>query len=134
MLEDLTALADDLRRKDPETWEKIERGIPLKPRGQYLTYDNGEIRSVQYEAAFIPFSELPAEVAMNWLQGCLQRACEKRGWPIVLAFDCNPVHPRTWEAEICNGLENGVLGSAKGCPSPAHALLAAYLQALEAMR
>jgi hypothetical protein len=65
------------------------------------------------------------------IQGCIQRACEKHGWPIILAYDCDPDQPKTWEAEICNGKENGLLGSSKGCDSPAGAILAAYLAAIK---
>ena len=63
------------------------------------------------------------------LQGCIQRACERRGWPVVLSFDCDPDHPHTWVAEICDGW--ALLGMAVGHESPAEALLSAYIAAVK---
>ena len=63
------------------------------------------------------------------LQGCIQRACERRGWPVVLSFDCDPDHPQTWVAEICDGW--ALLGMAVRHESPSEALLAAYVAAIK---
>ena len=63
------------------------------------------------------------------IQGRIQRACERRGWPVVLSFDCDPDHPHTWVAEICDGW--ALLGMAVGHESPSEALLAAYVAAVK---
>ena len=133
MPEDLNL--EKLKEKDPATWEAIAKGIPLKPCGQYLTYDNGEIRSVQYQAAFIPFSELLPDVALNHLAGCLQRACESRGWETEQNYRIKgrdgdlPKELRyyavitTWERNVKTYRGSG--------DSPAFALLSAYLAVIE---
>lgn len=64
------------------------------------------------------------------IQGCLQRACERRGWPLILSFDCDPDHPQTWVAEICDG-KGALLGMAVGHESLSEALLAAYVAAVK---
>ena len=67
---------------------------------------------------------------LDSLQGCIQRACERRGWPVVLSFDCDPDHPQTWVAEICDG-KGALLGMAVGHESLSEALLAAYVAAVK---
>ncbi len=66
---------------------------------------------------------------LDSLQGCIQRACERRGWPVVLSFDFDSDHPQTWVAKICDGW--ALLGMAVGHESPAEALLAAYMAAVK---
>lgn len=120
------ALLTRLEKADPETWGRIVRGVPLKPCGQYLTYDNGEIRSVMYKAAYIPFGELLPEVAEAWLQHVLQDAIRANGWQFKLQsvkIDGNPGYESViW---IVRG-ERRDIGN-----SPAEAILRAYLAAIE---
>lgn len=71
---------DRLRGADRVTWERIARGIPLKPCGQYFAYDQGKPSAHQYEDVYIPFGKLIPEVALAWLQACLQVAIRARGW------------------------------------------------------
>jgi hypothetical protein len=66
------------------------------------------------------------------IQGEIQIAISERGWPLIIAFDCNPDAPLKWNVDICSGKVNGLLG--KACfDSPTEAILSAYLAALEAM-
>jgi len=69
------------------------------------------------------------DVFGDHVQGEVQRAIIGRGWPIILSFDCDPDHPETWEAEICNGEVNGLLGRANGL-SPCVVVLDAYISCL----
>lgn len=78
----LSELLEELKGIDPEAWDAIVRGIPLKPLGQYFTFDHGEQTVHQYHDAYLPFSQMERDVALVWLQGSIQRACEKREWEI----------------------------------------------------
>lgn len=98
----LTELLEELKQVDPETYRKWFNDYDV------LGLDQWQLDS---------------------LQGCIQRACERRGWPVVLSFDCDPDHPQTWVAEICDGW--ALLGMAVGRESPAEALLAAYVAAVK---
>jgi len=50
---------------------------------------------------------------------------------LILSFDCDPDHPQTWVAEICDG-KGALLGMAVGHESLSEALLAAYIAAVRA--
>ena len=82
-----------------------------------------EIRSIF--GAVIVKEELRPKIADDIIQGCLQRAIEKRGWGFALHLFNNP---NRYSATI---IEVG--GSWHDSPhsnSPAEALLAAYLEAI----
>ena len=98
----LPDLLEELKQVDPETYRKWFNDYDV------LGLDQWQLDS---------------------LQGCIQRACERRGWPVVLSFDCDPDHPHTWVAEICDGW--ALLGMAVGHESPSEALLAAYVAAVK---
>ena len=74
----LSELLEELKQVDPDTWDVIVRGIPLKPFCQYFTLDRCGQRAHQYPDAYLPFSQMERDVALGWLQCCLQRACEKQ--------------------------------------------------------
>ena len=78
----LSELLEELKQVDPDTWDVIVRGIPLKPFCQYFTLDRCGQRAHQYPDAYLPFSQMERDVALGWLQCCLQRACERRGWEL----------------------------------------------------
>ena len=125
----LSELLEELKGIDPDTWDVVVRGIPLKPFCQYFTFDRCGQRAHQYPDVYLSFSQMERDVALGWLQCCLQRACERRGRPVVLSFDCDPDHPQTWVAEICDG-KGALLGMAVGHESPSEALLTAYIAAI----
>jgi hypothetical protein len=81
----IAPLLEALREKDAASWEKIARGIPLQPRGQYMTYDRGEVTAHQCHEMYIPFGELLPEVACAWLQSVLQEAISSRGWDFTIS-------------------------------------------------
>ena len=99
----LPELLDELKQVDPETYRKWFNDYDV------LGLDQWQLDS---------------------LQDCIQRACERRGWPLVLSFDCDPGHQKTWVAKICDGWT--LLGLSAGHASPAEALLAAYIAAVRA--
>ena len=107
----LAALLEELRVVDPDQSEKLQCWI-------------GRTRQVMN-------LEMPLEcdLAQALIQNSIQRACERRGWPVVLSFDCDPDHPHTWVAEICDGW--ALLGMAVRHESPSEALLAAYVAAVK---
>lgn len=78
----LSELLDGLKQVDPDTWDVVVRGIPLKPFCQYFTFDRCGQRAHQYPDVYLPFSQMERDVALAWLQGCIQRACERRGWDL----------------------------------------------------
>ena len=78
----LSELLEELKQVDPDTWDVIVRGIPLKPFCQYFTLDRCGQRAHQYPDAYLPFSQMERDVALIWLQGCLQRACGMREWDL----------------------------------------------------
>lgn len=100
----LAELLEGLKVADPETYEEISH------------------------LEFVGWHQ-PRNQALDHLQGCIQRACERRGWPLVLSFDCDPDHQKTWVAKICDGWT--LLGLSAGHASPAEALLAAYIAAVK---
>lgn len=112
MSEDLTALLTQLREKDPETWDKFE--VARK-----------DVWMIQNK----PYCEIIGNKFHNYLlddhlAGCLQRACSKQRWKWMLSSFGHDGRPK---ACIFGMPFVEVVGSG---PSPAHALLAAYLQAL----
>ena len=107
----LSELLEELKAVDPETAEDIG--------------DVVNVISIKSDGSFTLDAYYPDFI----IQGCIQRACERRGWPVVLSFDCDPDHPHTWVAEICDGW--ALLGMAVGHESPAEALLAAYVAAVK---
>lgn len=129
-------LLDKLREKDPELWGKIARGIPLKPCGEFMTYDHSETVAHQYQDVYIPFGELLPEVAFARLQHCLQEAIRTRGWHLYqIRNDDLPEKPcfvsiynPTEGIKEHDSHQNGE-GSTE-----AEALCLAYLEAIEAIR
>ena len=126
----MNQLLDQLRAKDPETYKRIRRGLPLKPRGQYIAYDNGEVRALQYEEVYIPLDELLPEVACAWLQAVLQDAITSRRWSTKqISFVRG--EEKFYYVEINKGVSyNGPLECKGRGGSPAEALLAAYVEAM----
>jgi hypothetical protein len=132
----LSELLEELMGLDPETWDAIVRGIPLKPFCLYFTFDRCGQRAHQYPDAYLPFSQMERDVALSWLQGCLQRACEMREWDLrqdqwVIKMDGQNVvyHYATIEkgiAETGEPFEHEGRGK-----SQAEALLAAYVAAVK---
>lgn len=108
----LSELLEGLKGVDPETADDIGDIVNV-----ISILSDGSFSSDAYYPDFI-------------IQGCLQRACERRGWPLILSFDCDPDHPQTWVAEICDG-KGALLGMAVGHESPSDALLAAYVAAVK---
>lgn len=101
----LSELLEELKQADSETYEEVS------------------------DLEFIGWRQ-PRNRALDHLQGCVQLACEKRGWPLVLSFDCDPDHPQTWVAEICDS-KGALLGMAVGRNSSTVALLTAYVAAVK---
>jgi hypothetical protein len=108
----LSELLVELKAVDPDTADDIGEIINV-----ISIMSNGSFSSDAYYPDFI-------------IQGCLQRACERMGWPLILSFDCDPDHPQTWVAEICDG-KGALLGMAVGHESLSEALLAAYVAAVK---
>ena len=107
----LSELLEELKGIDPETADDIGDIVNV-----ISILSDGSFSSDAYYPDFI-------------IQGCLQRACERRGWPLILSFDCDPDHPQTWVAERCDGW--ALLGMAVRHESPSEALLAAYVAAVK---
>ena len=107
----LSELLVELKAVDPDTADDIGDIVNV-----ISIMSNGSFSSDAYYPDFI-------------IQGGIQRACERRGWPVVLSFDCDPDHPQTWVAEICDGW--ALLGMAVRHESPSEALLAAYVAAIK---
>ena len=131
----LSELLAELKQVDPETWDVIVRGIPLKSFCQYFAIVHGEQIMVRSPAAYLPFSQMERDVALLWLQGCVQRACERREWDlrqdhwIVKQDGPNDVHHY---ATIEKGIaETGQPFEYEGRgKSQAEAVLAAYVEAV----
>ncbi|MFA5378930.1 MAG: hypothetical protein WC455_24465 [Dehalococcoidia bacterium] len=84
MLE-IVDILEKLKQLDEPTYEKIARGVPLQPCGQYMVFDRGEVRACQYHEAYMPFGDLLPEVAEAWLQFCIQRAVAAKNWWLKLS-------------------------------------------------
>jgi len=132
----LSELLEELKQVDPDTWDVIVRGIPLKPFCQYFTLDRCGQRAHQYPDAYLPFSQMERDVALLWLQGCLQRACERRGWWLVIERSKDS-GPYEWSAYTGHEEPPGAFRAAYSCGiryyggSAAEALLAAYVAAVK---
>lgn len=109
MTTDLSLLLAELREKDPETCNEI----------------------LQFELAGY---HQPRNQVLDHLQGCLQRACEKRGWDTInWQIKFNAEIGYVFQSRIIMWRKNGNKWQqffAKSKSSPAHALLKAYLAAL----
>ena len=124
----LSELLEELKQIDPEEWEIIMHGIPLTPMSQYFTFDHGETTAHRYHSTYLPFSQMERDVALIWLQGCLQRACEMRGW---FYGQFSMAHPGPFCADVTDSNNVDHYGSGIG-DSSAEALLAAYIAAVRA--
>lgn len=118
-----------LKELDPAAYDQIMLGIPIGPRGMYLTYDMGERRAHQYKETYVSFVTLPHEAQSAWLQWCLQEAIAARGWPFQIVYyppegDISP-HYKSY-------MWPGVGCLMRRADTPPAALLAAYIAALEA--
>jgi len=120
---------DRLKLADPTTYEKIAKGIPLQPRGQYLALDNGQITACQYHEAYFPFGDLLPEVALAWLQAVLQEAIAAQG--LYQTIEVRSIEPYRWRALI-QRTDGRTFNYEYTEATPAAALLAAYLAACEA--
>ncbi len=123
-------LLDRLRKADPETYERIARGIPMQPCGQYMIMDIGTgPRMSQYHEAYMPIDVLIPKVAEAWHQHVLQDAIRARKWTLIT------VELGEWSRENpCQAMIQGYpeLKRVSGfADSPAEALLKAYLAAIE---
>ena len=128
----------ELQKVDPELWREIVRGIPLQPRGQYVSFYCGQMTAHQFENCYLPLDQMMPEAAACWLQACLQRAIEVRGlvWDVSLVVD----EPSPYMAgiyEIDPGYDGDCWNEQHlsciaecGGNSPAEALLSAYLEAI----
>ena len=132
----LSELLEELKQVDPDTWDVIVRGIPLKPFCQYFTLDRCGQRAHQYPDAYLPFSQMERDVALGWLQCCLQRACERRGWGLVIERSKDS-GPYEWSAYTGHEEPPGAFRAAYSWGiryyggSAAEALLAAYVAAVK---
>jgi len=136
----ISELLEELMRLDHETWEIIECGIPLKPLDQYFTFGYGKKTAYQCRDAYLPVLQMEKEVALVWIQDCLQRACEKRGWTWCI-YKQTPEEKHSHYAEI-NKIIPGYDGDCynqyhesciawKEADTPAEALLTAYIAAVK---
>ena len=132
----LSELLEELNGIDPETWGAVVRGIPLKPFCQYFTFDRCGQRAHQYPDAYLPFSQMERDVALAWLQGCLQQACEGREWDLKQfqrVIKCDGPNEHHYYAEINKGIAGTFepIGYEGWGDSTAEALLAAYVAAVK---
>jgi hypothetical protein len=129
---EIVNLLEKLKQLDEPTYEKIARGIPLQPCGQYMVFDHGEVRACQYHEAYMPFGDLLREVAEAWLQFCIQRAIAAHaGWFAEIGF-----YEKRAYARISKILENREDEeteemSLRDGTTPCIALLACYIACLE---
>jgi hypothetical protein len=136
----LSELLEELMGLDPETWDAIVRGIPLKPFCQYFTFDRCGQIAHQYQDVYLPFSQMERDVALLWLQGRIQRACEKQGWTWSV-YKQTPGEEKSHYAEISEigpGYDGDYYNQYhescitwKEANSPAEALLGAYITAIK---
>ena len=49
----LSELLEELKAADPDTWDVVVRGIPLKPFCQYFTFDRCGQRAHQYPDVYL---------------------------------------------------------------------------------
>ena len=132
----LSELLEGLKQIDPEEWEIIMHGIPLTPMSQYFTFDHGETTAHRYHSTYLPFSQMGRDVALIWLQGCLQRACEMREWDLrqdQWAVNLDSTDEVYCYSAIVTGIsETGRSPEYEGRgKSQAEALLAAYVAAVK---
>lgn len=132
----ISELLEGLKQIDPEEWEIIMHGIPLTPMSQYFTFDHGETTAHRYHSTYLPFSQMERDVALGWLQCCLQRACERRGWGLVIERSKDS-GPYEWSAYTGHEEPPGAFRAAYSWGiryyggSAAEALLAAYVAAVK---
>ena len=123
-------LLDRLKQVDPATYEKISRGIPILPRSTYYVFDvdSGKPRAEMHKHGWIPFANLPLEVACAWLQAVLQDAIAAKGHMLSVShtWPKESLPAYQWKARIFIDPDNIV--ESRG-DSPAEALLAAYVEA-----
>ena len=132
----LSELLEELMGLDPETWDAIVRGIPLKPFCQYFTFDRCGQIAHQYQDVYLPFSQMERDVALLWLQGRIQRACGQRGWDLrqdQWVVDIDSTNEVYYYSSIVTGIsETGRSPEYEGRgKSQAEALLAAYIAAVK---
>ena len=99
----------ELQKVDPETWDAIMLSLAV----EYA--ENKHLLISEYSV-----------IGRDIIQGCLQRAIEKRGWGFALHLFNNP---NRYSATVCRG-NNGDWAESPNFDSPAKALLAAYLEAI----
>lgn len=118
----LSELLEELKQVDPETYEAL-RNYPLDVSGD-------EALSVD-----LPSSRNQTLVE-DGLQGCLQRACERQGWGLVIEWS-KEGGPYEWSAYTGHEEPPGAFRAAYSWGiryyggSAAEALLAAYVAAIK---
>jgi hypothetical protein len=125
------ALLDRLREADPETWKRFSVGMAsMGPRffnRGNLTYDNEEIRTHKFEAAYIPVGQMPVEFVEAWLQHVLQETIAKKKWVWDIGVPMMP--PHGYIGIIQKNLDDNLVKVK--ARSPTEALLHAYLKAIK---
>jgi hypothetical protein len=116
----MNQLLEQLREKDPETYERLQIGF--ESLDIYIEDDKFHVIVDETIAA-------AGKPAVWIIQAVLQEAITSRGHALILSYDCDPDSPKTWEAEICDSENAKREGSGRG-GSPAGALLKAYVEAI----
>jgi hypothetical protein len=108
MPEDLTVLLEKLKIADPETWQQIDIG----------------------KANRLPLFDVSQDI----VQGCIQRACEKKAWIWTISKE-DSQSPEALEGTPYGAIifddEINILVEDIYRDSPASAILTAYLAAME---
>ena len=118
----------ELQKADPETWEEIQIAF-----GQLDRYQEDDNYCVDVMETIKCYGELQFPITYYIIQGCLQRAIEKRGW--TWSMDCNNHRGVSLDIYIEEtdepDSEMQMLAVSRiETSSPAEALLSAYLEAL----
>ena len=113
----LAALLEELKEVDVKTYDDIE--VSRRPTEEFAWYDLDTDESIH-----VSFGEAVGRITrdspqyQDIVQGCIQRACERRGWGFII---CNQV------ANVCTKTSTY---ASEIYDTPAEALLAAYIAAI----
>lgn len=115
----IAALLEELREVDETTWEKIQYGVVF---GKGL------------DESRVPYESLGVQMAHDHLQGCIQRAIAARPDHWIIS---QWMSQDKWQAMIRRGprgyTDPEYMHIGEG-DTPAAAILAAYIEAVRAMR
>ena len=114
----------ELQKADPETWEEIQ--IAFVQLDRYQEDDN---YCVDVMETIKCYGELQFPITYYIIQGCLQRAIEKRGWYYSVGIDGNDSDENGKKPGASIWTGEHILAGWTG-NSPVEALLSAYLEAL----